>query len=143
MSPAAGNYDIGFPKIAVVHFHSRRTAALTAAAITFAAALGVICCAALLAVATTTANQRARHDRVNVPRNAADHSVPEPSEQDRAVGAVHVDITRDPSEDAHGARLQACPGTSPCSRLFYNTEGGRLDIRISAGPEVVVQVRQE
>ena len=143
MSSTAGNYDIEFPKIAVVHFHSRRTAAVITAAVTFAVALGVICCATLLAVAATAASQSARHGRVDAPRNAADCSVSGPSEQAHPVGAVYIDIRRDLSEDAHGARLQTCPGENPCSQLFYNTEGGRLDIRISAGPEVVVQVRQE
>ena len=143
MSSTAGNYDIEFPKIAVVRFHSRRTAAVITAAATVAAALGVICCATLLAVAVTTASQRARHSGADSSQSTADRSSSVPPEQDHPVGAVYVDITRDLSEDAHAARLQTCPGENPCSQLFYNTEGGRLDIRVSAGPEVVVQVRQE
>jgi len=143
MSLAAGNYDIEFPKIAVVRFHSRRMAAVTTATVTFVVALGVIFCATLLTVATTAVNRGARHDGDELPWNAADRSVSGPSEQAHPVGAVHIDIKRDLSEDAHGARLQTCTGENPCSDLFYNTEGGRLDIRINAGPEVVVQVRQE
>ena len=143
MSPAAGNYDIEFPKIAVVRFHSRRTAAVITAAVTFAVALGVICCATLLAVAATAASRGARHGGADSPWNAADRSVSGPSGQAHPVGAAHIDIKRDSSENAYEVRLQTCPGENPCSHLSYNTEGGRLDIRINAGPEVVVQVRQE
>ena len=72
MSLAAGNYDIEFPKIAVVRFHSRRMAAVTTAAVTFVVALGVIFCATLLTVATTAVNRSARHDGDELPWNAAD-----------------------------------------------------------------------
>ena len=150
------DYTIEIPKLARIHFHSRRTAAVVATTFVAAALLGALCWGYTAYITAEAARQRAGPTTVSDAgevttartHEATVSSLIESSDRVPDSRAVYIYVETDPKEDKHGAHLYTCPGrgdpsqTLGCSYLYSDTERSRLDIRIQVGTAVEVQLQR-
>lgn len=54
---------------------------------------------------------------------------------------MYIYLANDPSVDDYGVHLWARPGLNRTSHVYYDTEDGRLDVRISMGSAVTALIR--
>ena len=132
------NYVIELPRVVQLQFRNRRTAAAMVGATTFTVLLGLTCWTQLI---ISSAHQPSCKTAFDPQQGAADCLVLGPNEHASESKSVYVYIANDPSMDDYGVHLWARPGLNQTSHVYYNTEDGRLDVRINMGSAVTAQIR--
>ena len=136
-----GNYVIELPRVVQLQFRNRKTAAAMVGAATFTVLLGLICWVQLLGAAISTAHQPSCNVAPNLQQGATDCLVLGPAEHAPESKSVYIYLANDPSMDDYGVHLWARPGLNQTSHVYYDTEDGRLDVRISMGSSVTALIR--
>ena len=140
MPLASDNYIIELPTVVQLQFRSRRAAAAMVGATMFTIVLGLTCWIQLI---VSTAHHPSNSTAFDLQQGAADCLVLGPAEHASESKSVYIYIANDPSMDEYGVHLWARPGLNQTSHVYYNTEDGRLDMRISMGSAVTVQIRHD
>lgn len=140
MPLASDNYIIELPTVVQLQFRSRRAAAAMVGATMFTIVLGLTCWIQLI---VSTAHHPSNSTALDLQQGAADCLVLGPAEHASESKSVYIYIANDPSMDEYGVHLWARPGLNQTSHVYYNTEDGRLDMRISMGSAVTVQIRHD
>ena len=138
MPLSSDNYIIELPRVVQLQFRSRRAAAAMVGATTFTVVLGLTCWIQLI---VSTAHHPSCNTALDLHQGATDCLVLGPAEHASESKSVYIYIANDPSMDDYGVHLWARPGLNQTSHVYYNTEDGRLDMRISMGSAVTVQIR--
>ena len=140
MPLASDSYIIELPTVVQLQFRSRRAAAAMVGATLFTIVLGLTCWIQLI---VSTAHHPSNSTALDLQQGAADCLVLGPAEHASESKSVYIYIANDPSMDEYGVHLWARPGLNQTSHVYYNTEDGRLDMRISMGSAVTVQIRHD
>ena len=140
MPLSSDNYIIELPTVVQLQFRSRRAAAAMVGATMFTIVLGLTCWIQLI---VSTAHHPSNSTALDLQQGAADCLVLGPAEHASESKSVYIYIANDPSMDEYGVHLWARPGLNQTSHVYYNTEDGRLDMRISMGSAVTVQIRHD
>jgi len=127
------NYVIEIPRVVQLQFRNRKTTAVVIGATTFTAMLGLTCWVQLLGVVISTAHQPGC--------GTTNYLVLGPNKHAPESKAVYIYLANDPSVDDYGVHLWARPGLNRTSHVYYDTENGRLDVRISMGSAVTALIR--